>query len=101
MLLGTTVEKLFVRSSVVRIWYFSCQWLRVIINKGKKGGGRKRELEAKKKGKVIRYGVEAERKGNKEKRNETETNKWLKNILLLQFRSLCLTFWSRNFTFKF
>jgi hypothetical protein len=49
VLLGTTVEKLFVRSSLVRIWYFSCQWLRVIINKGKEGGGRKHELEAKRK----------------------------------------------------
>jgi len=66
-LLGTTVEKIFVRSSLVRIWYFSCQWLRAIDNKGKAGGGRKCKLEAQR-GKVIGDGEEAERKRNKGER---------------------------------
>ena len=92
VLVGATVEKLFVRSSLVRIWYFSCQWLRVITIMRKEGGGRKCELEAQR-GKVIRDGEEAERKGTKGERNKTEINKWLKYILLVQFRSLCSIEW--------
>jgi hypothetical protein len=53
VLLGTTVEELFVRSSLVRIWYLSCRWLRVIASKGNEEGGRKRELQAQR-GKIIR-----------------------------------------------
>ena len=69
--LGTGVETLFVRSSLVLVLlYFSCQRIRVITNKGKGGGGRKREPEAQR-GKVIRDGEEAERKGNKGERKET------------------------------
>ena len=60
MLLGTTVEKLLARISLVRVWYFSCQGFRVITDMGTEGGGRKRELEAQR-GKVIRDQVGAER----------------------------------------
>jgi len=64
VLLGTRVKKLLPRISLVRVWYFSCQGLRVITDKGTEGGGRKRELDAQR-GKLIRDEEEAERKGNK------------------------------------
>lgn len=55
----------------------------MITNTGKEEDGRKCELETQR-GKVIRDGEEAERKGNKGERNETEMNKWLKNIFFVQ-----------------